>query len=280
MRRLSVDALPKYSAWTRYLLDPTDDPPADPQRYTGTEQYEEAYTALLDTYRGADTAPADFVRDVYATGRSNPGPISVRESLLLASPTELLDIDRYGIRAAFAGAPFAPETVLDLGCGYGAALRPIAEALPETRVIGGECVESGVTLARALTADHDAITVEQFDFTGSWNLIDATEGPTVVFTRGVMGCLPDTGRVVDRLVRKAAAGEIGGGVHLEQSGPHPGTTLGLLRGRYADIRGYDTSFFAALRQHDAADVQAVTYDAVGANPLYPQTLLRWRPAQA
>ncbi|WP_049971777.1 hypothetical protein [Haladaptatus cibarius] len=100
-----------------------------------------------------------------------------------------------------------------------------------------------------------------------------------MFTRGALTTLNKVESVVDRLVSRANAGTIAAGVHLEQTGPHPtDTVLGLLRRRYADIRGYDTDLLPILREHPDISVTHTDYDVLGANPLHPQTAIRWRPA--
>lgn len=72
MRPLALDDLPEHSAWARYLLDPTCEPPSDPDVYTGTGTYDDIYSHLLAEYRSADVSPEGFVRRIYAEGREDP----------------------------------------------------------------------------------------------------------------------------------------------------------------------------------------------------------------
>ena len=275
MRPLALDALPGHSEWTRYLLDPNGDPPDDPDAYTTADRYDALYEHLLSGYRASEGGPETFARRVSAAGRADPGPVSIHESLYLVSPVELLGLERFAVASALRGVP-APDTVLDLGCGWGVALGPLAATFPDARIVGGERSEAGVELARELHADCDRIAVERFDFEGPWELLERASGATLVFTRGVLTTLPDLETVVDRLAAHAAGGSLVGGVHLEQVDEHPETTLGLLRRRYDRVRGYDGSALAALRADDRVVVDRVAYDAMGANPLHPQTAVRWR----
>lgn len=281
MRPLALDDLPKHSPWARSLLDPTRDPPSDPGAYTDTETYDGIYSHLLEEYRSEAVDPEAFVRRIYATGREDSGPVSVRGDLFLASPRELLELERFAVADALRGVESDPATVLDLGCGWGAALGTIAEAFPDSTVVGGEYSRPGVELARALGiagGPDGRVSVRQFDVRGEWELLDGLRGETLVFTRGVLTTLPDVDGVVDRLAGLASEDEVVGGVHLEQVDRHPETTLGLLRRRYGHVRGYDGRLLDELERRDEIVVATVVYDQVGPNPLHPQTLIRWEPA--
>ncbi|WP_255195041.1 class I SAM-dependent methyltransferase [Halorarius litoreus] len=277
MRPLDLADLPAHSAWARYLLDPAGDPPTDPTAYTSVETYDDLYGHILEEYRTGGVAPEELASRIYARGRADPGAVSVGGDLFLASPETLCDRDAQAVRDALRGVESTPDTVFDLGCGWGAALDPIAEALPETGVVGGESAENGVALARALFGGG-RLSVEPFDFHGDWSLMEAVAGDSLVFTRGALTTLSDVEGVVDRFAALARSGTVVGGVHLEQVDAHPETTLGLLRRHYARVRGYDTSLLDALRTHEDIAVQAVEYDVLGANPLHPLTAIRWIPA--
>jgi SAM-dependent methyltransferase len=276
MKPLALDALPAHSEWARYLLDPHGDPPDDPEAYTTVDRYDAMYEHLLSEYRRSEGGLEAFTRRVSAAGQEDPGPVSIHESLYLCSPAELLELERFAVGSALRGVP-APDTVLDLGCGWGAALAPLAETFPETHIVGGERSDAGVELARELHADRDRISVEPFDFEASWDLLDRASDETLVFTRGVLTTVPDPATAVDRLAARAVEGSLVGGVHLEPVDEHPETTLGLLRRHYGRCRGYDGSALAALRAADGIAVDRVEYDALGANPLHPATAVRWRP---
>jgi SAM-dependent methyltransferase len=276
MRPLALDALPRHSAWARHLLNPHGDPPDDPVAYTTADRYDGMYGHFLSVYRDEGLTPEALARRVSAAGRDDPGPVSIRESLHLVSPAELLELERFAVQTAVRGVS-APDTVLDLGCGWGATLAPLATVFPEARVVGAERSPSGVELARELHADHDRISVERFDLAGSWDLVDELPGDVLVFTRGVLTTLDDTAGVVERLAERAAGGRVVGGVHLEQVDTHPETTLGLLRRHYARVRGYDDTALAALRGDDRLAVGRVVYDTLGPNPLHPRTAVHWRP---
>lgn len=276
MRPLALDDLPRHSAWARYLLDPTGDPPTDPEAYTDVATYDEMYAAILDGFRADPVDRDTLVRRVTERGRDDPGPVSVRENVYLAGPDELLALDRFALAGALSGVGFDPDAVLDLGCGYGSDLETIADVFPDATVVGGEYSEHGVALGRELYADDDHVSVEPFDFHGSWDLVSAHGGDALVVTRGAVTTLSDVENVVDRLVALADAGDLRGGVHLEPVDAHPETTLGLLRRRYARERGYDTSLLDLLERREGVEVADVTYDAIGTNPLHPQTVVRWR----
>lgn len=276
MRPLDLDDLPAHSEWARYLLDPTGEPPGDPEAYTRPADYDETYARLLDAYRADPVPPERFARRVRAKARADPGPVSVRQDLFLASPDEFVDRNRAAVRDALAGTSVEPETVVDLGCGWGAALDTIAAAFPDAAVVGGEYSPRGVEVARALHADAERVSVGEFDFRGAWDVVADADGDTLVFTRGALTTSPDVDGVVDRVADLARAGAVAGGVHLEQVDVHPETTLGLLRRRYARVRGYSGGLLAALERHEDVEVTTVRYDVLGGNPLHPLTLLRWR----
>jgi hypothetical protein len=281
MRSLALDDLPEHSAWTRYLLDPVGDPPSDPDAYTDTGTYDDIYAYLLGEFRSGDRSPEAFVRRIHAEGREDPGPVSIRNDLFLADPAALLGLERFAVADALGGIEGEPATVLDLGCGWGSALRTIADAFPDATVIGAEYSRHGVELAGALGVTegrNGRVSVRQFDLRdGEWDLLDG-RSEVLVFTRGVLTTLPDVERVVDRLARLANEGTVVGGVHLEQVDHHPKTTLGLLRRHYGRVREYDGSALAELERREGIEVEQVVYDQLGPNPLHPRTLVRWRPA--
>ena len=108
MRPLALDDLPTHSVWARYLLDPTGDPPDTPEAYTGVELYEEMYAELLAKYRDEPVSSGEFTETVYAAGRDDPGPVSVREELFLANvrnPSERRADLRRSLISAAATAP-------------------------------------------------------------------------------------------------------------------------------------------------------------------------------
>lgn len=270
MTPVSLDSLPIHSEWATALLDPETAFPEDPTAYTGTDQYEAMYAGMR-THHDTDIDRDEFLDSVYRRGGSRV--VSVGERLYEMKPAELRARADATAYTAAATANHSPSTVFDLGCGYGAALQPLAAAVPDATVVGGEYSEDGVALANAIH-DSDRIRATQFDFDGDWSLLDdASDG--VVFTRGVMTALADPEAVADRFARLARAGTLTGGVHLEQVDVHPTTTLGLLRRRYADVRGYDGGFLDALKTAAGISVVDVEYDVLGSNPLHPHTQVRW-----
>ncbi len=280
MDPLPLDRLPRRSDWTGYLLDPTRDPPGDLEAYTDISVYDGIYEQVLDRYREGEFDHEEFVLEIRGAGREDPGVISIEEDLFLASSAELVAREREVVRDALGPVLDGGETVLALGCGWGANLGVIADEFPDVSVIGGEIADYGVTASRELHADDPRISVEPFDFHGEWDPLDGHD-EAVVFTRGALTTLDGLETVIDRLASRAREGELLGGVHLEQSGPHPeDTILGLLRRRYADVRGFDIDLLPTLRERPDVSVSHVAYDVVGANPLHPQTAIRWRSASS
>jgi SAM-dependent methyltransferase len=272
-----LDELPRHSAWATHLLDPGSDPPAEPGEYTNAATYDELYSHLLDAYRETAGDFGTVTEEVKSRGREEPDVISADEDLYLAGTAALLEREHAAIRNALRPVLDGGETVVDLGCGWGAALGVIAEAYPEVTVVGGEVSDPGVELARELHAGTTHISVERFDFRGDWDLLDRDD--VVVFTRGALTTLEDVKSVVERFARQAVGDSVLGGVHLEEIGPHPDTVLGLLRRRYADVRGFDMDLLPVLREHRNLSVTHVEYDVIGANPLHPSTAVRWRPTR-
>ena len=277
MNSLSLNQLPKHSAWTTYLLDPSNDPPSDPEKYTDTEMYDDIYAYLLECYRKDEADTETFAKETYSRGREDPDVVSIKEDLYLANTTELLEQDNTAVRDVLRPALDGDETVADLGCGWGATLGVIAEEFPSATVVGGEFSPYGVELANELHSDMDRISVEQFDFYDDWDLFDRDN--VVVFTRGTLTTLADVESVVDRFAEHAANGNIVRGIHLEQTGPHPDTVLGILRQRYAKVHNYSTDFLSAVEKHRDLTVTHIEYDVVGSNPLHPLTAVRWRPTE-
>lgn len=275
MELVALNDLPQHSAWAASLLDPSRDPPSTPGAYTETATYDDIYAYLLEQYREHPVAPETFANEIKSRGRENPDVISIDEHLYLATTAELLARERSAVRDALHPMLTGGETVVDLGCGWGATLGVIAKEFPTVTVVGGEVSQPGVALARELYSDTDRISVVPFDFHGEWDLLP--EGDAVVFTRGALTTLDDVEPVIDRLAARAAADDIVGGVHLEETGPHPDTLLGLLRQRYATVNDYNTDIVSVLSEQHDLSVTAVEYDVIGANPLHPSTAVQWRP---
>lgn len=278
MRSLPLDELPAHSEWAAYLLGGADEPPRDPGAFTGTETYERIYSNVLDAYREDPAPPAEFYRRTRARGRSDPDVISLSEELFLAGTAELVALENAAVRDVLAPVLDGGETVFDLGCGYGWTLGAIADAFPDTTVVGGEYSPAGVDLARAVYADADRVTVEQFDLLGDWAMLDdgdPDDRDAVVFTKGAFVTLPELAPAVERLDALADSGGVVAGVHLEQVGPHPDTVLGLLREQYSRERGYSDTLRRHLDDAPSLRVTDVTYDVLGDNPLHPLTAIRW-----
>lgn len=276
MRSLDIDDLPKHSEWARYLINPIGEPPSDPDAYTNVDEYDCMYEHLLEEYRQNPIDTNQFVQQIYAKGRDDPSPISEHENLYLTTPTELHRLAKSAVRDALEDVENTPETIVDLGCGYGSALRTIADTFPDATVLGGEYSPHGVELTRALHTDSDRIQVEEFDFYGSWDIFDYVSGDTLIFTRGTLTGLHEINEILEQFASRADEGNVIGGVHLEQANLHPETTLGLLRRRYASVRGYSKELLSLLTHHSDLDVTEVSYDVLGPNPLHPQTKIRWQ----
>lgn len=278
MKSVSLDDLTIHSSWATYLLGGVDEPPRDPNLFTGTEMYENIYEHLLESYRENAPSYEQFVRQTRGSGRDEQDLISIEEELFLVNATELVEQDRTVVREALAPVLSGGETVLDLGCGWGWTLGVIADAFPNVQVVGGEYSQAGVELAQELHADNDRISVTQFDFYGDWGLLEAVpdDEDTVVFTKGAFVTLPEIGPPVKRLKELVQAGDLKAGAHLEQVGPHPETVLGILRERYAQERGYNIDLLNQLGDVASLTIMDTAYDVLGDNPLHPLTEIQWR----
>lgn len=279
MNTLSLDDLPKHSEWTAYLLDPDADPPRDLELFTGTETYETIYSHMLESYRDSSMSREAFVRQGLGTG-PDEDVISLEEDLYLVDDDELVEQNRSIVREALEPVLTGDETVLDLGFGWGWTLGTIADAFPDVQVVGGEYSEAGVELARELYADEGRITVTQFDFYEDWErLVPVGEKQdVVVFTKGSLVTVPDIDPLVEQLEHLVQTAVVRAGVHLEQTGPHPETVLGLLRERYARERGYRLDVLDHLEEASQLQVTDISDDVMGDNPLHPLTEIRWEMA--
>ncbi|WP_266074888.1 methyltransferase domain-containing protein [Haladaptatus caseinilyticus] len=278
MELLPLDRLPQYSEWASYLLDPNRDPPGELDAYTDIDVYDTIYGHVLEHYRDTGLDRETFSLETRAKGREEPDVISIDESLYLASTNDLVALEKDAVRETLRPVLDGGETVVALGCGWGRNLGIIADSFPDVTVVGGEIAEQGVTISRELHADENRISVKTFDFHGDWSIFDGHDD-VVVFTYGALTTLDGVQSVIDRLVSHAEKRSIVG-VHLEQTVPHPSNTvLGLLRRRYADVRGFETDLLPVLRAHPDVSVTYTEYDAVGANPLHPQTAIRWYPSR-
>ncbi|WP_435159537.1 hypothetical protein [Haladaptatus sp. DFWS20] len=278
MELLSLDRVPQHSEWAGYLIDPNRDPPGDLDAYTDIDVYDTIYGHVLEHYRESDLDREAFTLETRAKGREEPDVISIDETLYLASTKELVTKEKDAVREALRSVLDGGETVVALGCGWGRNLGIITDSFPDVTVVVGEIAERGVTISRELHADEDRISVETFDFHDGWSIFDGHDD-VVVFTCGALTTLEGVQSVIDRLVSRAEKQPIIG-VHLEQTVPHPSdTVLGLLRRRYAEVRGFDTDLLPVLRAHPDVSVTHTEYDAIGANPLHPQTAVRWQPSR-
>ncbi len=280
MKSVPLDDLPTHSSWAAYLLSGVTEPPRDPNLFTGTETYDTIYEHLLESYRETSPSYEEFVRQTLGHGRNEQSLISIEEELFLVDDAELVAHDKTIVREALSPVLDGGETVIDLGCGWGWTLGAIADAFTDVQVVGGEYSKAGVELARELHADHDRISVAQFDFFGDWGLLDAIpdDQNTVVFTKGALVTLPETGTPVEQFERFVQAENLQAGVHLEQVGPHPETVLGILRERYAKERGYNMDLLAHIEEASTLSITDTAYDVLGDNPLHPLTEIQWEPA--
>lgn len=276
MEPFPLDTLPEHHEWAAYLLDTrASNPPGDPAAYTKSEVYEELFSKLHESYREAPKGPIEARRATLDTDEDRR-LVSRHEELYLATPDELHDLERDSIESALEPVLGGGETVFDLGCGWGYSLGVIASAF-DVDVIGGEYTQAGVDLSRDLNADFDNVRVEQFDFGGDWDLVDAVDGEAVVFTKEAVTAYDDPAGVVEQFERLAQCGQVSAGVHLEQTGPHPETVLGYLRRAYNDTRGYNMALHSELEVAAGIEITAREYDVLGLNPLHPITLMRWEP---
>lgn len=273
---LDLDDLPAYDDWPARLLGLDADVPE--WGGVGVETYEAEFDRLREVV--ADH-PDWTARDLALAGkrraRADSGPVSVGGDLFLAPPGDVQRLQDEALRDAVAPVMDGVETVVALGCGYGTELELLADAYPSHRLVGGEPTASGRALADRLLPDR--VAVEPFDFRDDrWDLLErGEEKGVVVLTRGSLSALPSSSDAVATLADHAEA--LDACVHLEYvDGLHPtDSMLGLLRKAYTRERGYDADLLSALRDADAVAVEATDYDVVGANPLHPLSVVRWRP---
>ena len=280
LQPMSVDELPAHSDWPARLLGLT----AESEEWggTGTEPYERQFRELLELHRdNPDWTVHDLLREIKRHARDDPSPVSRDGDLYTASREAIQDLQDNALLAAVEPALDGDELVVVLGCGFGADLGVLAEAYPDCAFVGGEPTASGRALADRLFANDEHIAIERFDFRDeAWEPLERnSERDVVMVTRESLSTLASSRDAVGRLA--GYAGEVVAGVHLEYVDELHSTEsmLGLLRRAYTRERGYDRDLLSSLRAVDGVRIEAPTYDVVGANPLHPLSVVRWRPAE-
>ncbi len=101
-------------------------------------------------------------------------------------------------------AAYAPNRILDVGCGTGEFTSRVARLFPQAAVIGVDLVETSLELARARCADlGDRVTFQRGD---AFELPFGDAAFDLVACRHVLQAIPDAPRVLGELVRVLAPG--------------------------------------------------------------------------
>ncbi len=166
------------------------------------------------------------------------------------------------------------RTILELGCGYGYNLDMLRERAQGFAYCGGEFSPNAVALAGKLFKGD--IKVEPLDlYAAAYPVLEAAEGPVVIYTAHAIEQIPDISNLFVVLVKhKDKIQEV---IHCEPvQGLQGDSLLGLLRRSYTNACDYNRNLIEELRRRDDIEILEATPNVFGVNAFNATSVIRWR----
>lgn len=279
---VALNDLPRYSPWPERLLGPDAWKQVTRDREKVAAEYDrDKYARCLAFFDS--THPSPSIEDVrgaeFKDDKENPTCASMGDELFLIPFMEAYDL--YYALIADRVLPLVEEgtTVVELGCGYGYNLAMLQKRAKVPAVFrGGEYSHNAVALAGKLFAGREKeIGVEHFDFYDtSYPILDAAQGPIVLFTAGAIEQIPDISNFFSVLPRYKD--KIRAVIHCEPAYELQGDDLlGLLRKKYLAVNDYNRNLLSQFESRaDSIEVARQERNVFGFNALNPASAIEWR----
>jgi trans-aconitate methyltransferase len=279
LKRVGVDELPKYTPWVARILglDPFSKPVRDLAKID-TQYDKDIYAKLLvyaKKHPGAN--PTDIRRQEVQREPNTTVCFSKKGKLYLTSAADLQRLSDKVLVDVLAEPLSRTRVVVELGCGYGYNLSVLRNFFPNHVWIGGEYSKNAMELASQLFAACEGISVVPFNwYDSTWVVLEGLVEKAVVFTKFSVNELPQAVSIIPIFAKyKSKISEV---IHLEPvyelTDNH--STLGLMRRAYTLLNDYNTDLLTTLTGMRAVQILKTEYDLIGANPLYPTSLVWWR----
>jgi len=274
--------LPRFSPWPARLLGVTPWQQRHKSRDEVLREYErEKWGPLLGRARAAaGSLSLDAVTAWLNEGEAEH-ICSEGDALGLMSPQESHRV--YVDVVANALAPHAANAPLvELGAGWGSVLLTLLRRAPFAgrRAWAGELTDSGIALIGLIAqAEGMRVNVGRCDLSSTAIAEFPVPAGAVVFTAMAM---PYVREVEQRLLSTIASWRPRAVVHVEPCYEHfsTDTLLGMLRRRYVELNDYNRNLLTALRTLERAGKARIVEErpaVFGRNPLFPVSVLVWKP---
>lgn len=278
MRAVPLRDLPSYSVWPARLLGQV---PFPQKRKTRDAVYREYDTEKFGKYLAyLRRHPRTRIEKMKELERGVPLTqkicVSRGNNIYECSAREAARERDKSFLAALTPLMKQADTVIELGSGYGYNLALLKKKFPNHTYIGGEFSPRARTLAAALS--NGKWKTLPFDFYDKNNLFfkKIASERVLILTCHSVEMLPDAELFLKYLSRFKH--QIVGVVQLEPVYELYKNTdlLDLMRKRYIELNGYNKNLLSCLKAHSDIQIEKVTVDLFGLNPLFPESLLVWK----
>lgn len=284
MREISLDELPDYSPWPRYMLEENGDviPRKNGHYDERYRRLRRAIASLVPSRPGFEDVRRLELDQSRVRTTSTPTPalplgeiaLSRGERLYVGTLEEAMETSLTTLIRILLPHVLLVGEAVDLGCGYGYQLHRLKQ-LADDRVVlrGGELSQIAIDLANDLDPDLDVVP---FDFYGEdCPPLKRVNRPCVVTTSYTLHQLTSARPAIELLAKHREKIDVV--VNLEPEEGHFGDgLLGLLRRRYGEIHGYSADLVRVLSSRDDVKIDVCEPSVVGANALLPATITVWR----
>src|SRR6185436_19891688 len=173
--------------------------------------------------------------------------------------------------------------LVELGAGWGNVILALLArpAFAGREAWAGELTESGIALIRLLAeAERMRVTAGGCDLSSAALVDFPVPAGAAVFTAMAMPYVREVG---SELLATIASWKPRVVVHVEPCYEHyaDDSLLGLLRRRYTEVNDYNRNLVSALRAAESTGKLRAVEElpaVFGRNPLFPVSVLVWRPA--